>query len=105
MGCQAVVPRTYNKCSQKRWHRLVKNIGVLENKILGHKVVRTDENIGISQLLGGTCPGWPQGLCLCRRIILLTTSYDGTRLFVFSLCQRLFFLQMMQDLERRMACS
>src|SRR6218665_1136048 len=47
------------------WHRLVKNIG-WENQNSGEqKVVKSDKCTGISQLLGGTCPGCPQSLHLC----------------------------------------
>jgi len=32
----------------------------------------TDEIIGISQLLGGTCPGCPKSLCLCHNTWVCT---------------------------------
>jgi len=42
------------------WHRLVKNIGVGQIKILGRKrVAITDERIGISQLLGARARAVP----------------------------------------------
>src|SRR6218665_2767255 len=54
------------KCHYKRiyfdishWRRLVKNIGWANQNIGGQKMVKSDKCMGISQLLGGTCPGCP----------------------------------------------
>src|SRR6218665_3236731 len=43
------------------WRRLVNNIGCTgQTKILGggQEMVKSDKCMGVSQLLGGTCPGW-----------------------------------------------
>jgi len=40
-------------------YRLVKNIGWANQNIGGQKVVKSDKCMGVSQLLGGMCPGCP----------------------------------------------
>src|SRR6218665_2941277 len=46
-------------CRMHHWRRLVKNIGWANQNIGGQKVVKSDKCMGVSQLLGGTCPGCP----------------------------------------------
>jgi len=53
-------------------HPMTSSTGIDLSKILdgqtkilgGQKVVKSDKCIGVSQLLGGTCPGCPQSLHL-----------------------------------------
>jgi len=45
------------KSCPSHWHRLVKNIGERQTKLLGERVVITAESMGISQLVVDTCPG------------------------------------------------
>src|SRR6218665_2386725 len=46
-------------CSFTHWRRLVKNIGWANQNIGREKVVKIDKCMGVSQLLGGTCPRCP----------------------------------------------
>jgi len=38
-----------------------------QTKMFGGKMVKNDKCMGVYQLLGGTCPGCPQSLRLCRK--------------------------------------
>src|SRR6218665_3616275 len=55
MDCQS-----FSKIIKDRhWRRLVKNIGWANQNIGVQKAVKSDKCMGISRLLGGTCPGCP----------------------------------------------
>ena len=52
-----------------------------QTKILGgKKVVKSDKCIGVSQLLGGTCPGCPQSLRLYFVYIIILGYIEGPTL-------------------------
>ena len=63
--------------SAVHWRILVKNIGWAHQNIgARQKVVKSDKCMGVSQLLGGTCPGCPLSLRLwcCRDFAMYYAS-------------------------------